>query len=75
MEESLNDNILILTEDLKKMLSKKKNQRKLPMSRQKSLLKIISFVYTYAYHLYFNHSKSLYSLIIPLFHYFKIGYG
>lgn len=57
------------------MLNKKRNNRRLPISRQKSLTKIISMVYTYAYHLYFNHQKPLVSLIIPLFHYFKIGYG
>ncbi len=57
------------------MLNKKRNNRRLPISRQKSLTKIISLVYTYAYHLYFNHQKPLVSLIIPLFHYFKIGYG
>lgn len=65
----------ILKEELRKMLMKKKNNRKLALSRQKSLTKIISLVYTYAYHLYFNHQKPLISLIIPLFHYFKIGYG
>jgi len=65
----------ILTEELKKMLKKKRNDRKLPLSRQQSLCKIISFVYTYAYHLFFNHSKYFYSLLIPLFNYFKIGYG
>jgi hypothetical protein len=57
------------------MLMKKRNNRKLPLSRQKSLTKIISLVYTYAYHMYFNHDKPLINLIIPLFHYFKIGYG
>lgn len=57
------------------MLQKKRNNRKLPMSRQQSLCKIISLVYTYAYHLYFNHQKPIQNLIIPLFHYFKIGYG
>ncbi len=57
------------------MLMKKRTNRKLALSRQKSLTKIISLVYTYAYHLYYNHDKALVNLIIPLFHYFKIGYG
>ena len=59
----------------RKMVNKKKNGRTLPISRQQSLCKIISFVYTYAFHLYFNHQQDLFSLAIPLFHYFKIGYG
>lgn len=57
------------------MLNRKRNNRKLALSRQKSLTKIISLVYTYAYHIYLNHDKPLINLIIPLFHYFKIGYG
>jgi hypothetical protein len=65
----------ILREELGKMMMKKRNNRKLPISRQQSLCKIVSFVYTYAYHLYFNHKKSLQNLIIPLFHHFRIGYG
>lgn len=57
------------------MLQKKKSSRRLALSRRKSLTKVISLVYTYAYHLYFNHTRPLISLIVPLFHYFKIGYG
>ena len=75
IEESAQDNMSVLREELKKMLNKKRNNRKLALSRQQSLSRVISFVYTYAYHLYFNHKKELQNLIIPLFHHFKIGYG
>ena len=68
-------NLNILREELRRMLSKKQTNRQLPLSRKHSLCKIISMVYTYAYHLFFDHSQPLHSLLVPLFHYFKIGYG
>lgn len=57
------------------MLQTKKINRILAQSQRQRLSKIISLVITYAYHLYFNRKMSINNLIIPLFHYFKIGYG
>lgn len=75
IEDSAQESMNLLREELKKMTTKNRNTRALALSRQQSLCRVISFVYTYAYHLYFNHKKELQNLIIPLFHQFKIGYG
>jgi hypothetical protein len=75
IEESAHESMNLLREELKKMTLKNRNNRVLALSRKQSLCRVISFVYTYAYHLYFNHKKELQNLIIPLFHHFKIGYG
>ena len=71
----VDQNLIILREELRQMISRRQRTRKLALSRKNNLFKIISMVYTYAYHLFFDHNQPLQSLLVPLFHYFKIGYG
>ncbi len=62
-------------EEIFKLKSKKgKNIRKLVLSSQQNICRTISLVYTFAYQMK-EMNASLISLIIPLFHHFKIGYG